>query len=89
MKMEFFIIYLFAVNMTAFIMMAVDKRRAKRHAWRIAEAHLFLSAILGGSIGAWAGMYVFHHKTKHVRFVVGMPLILFLQVVLTGILLSR
>lgn len=87
--MEFIIIYLLVVNVAAFIMMAVDKRRAKRHAWRIAEAHLFLSAILGGSIGAWAGMYVFRHKTKHIRFVVGMPLILFLQIVLIGVLLLR
>lgn len=87
--MEFIIIYLLVVNVAAFIMMAVDKRRAKRHAWRIAEAHLFLSAILGGSIGAWAGMYVFRHKTKHIRFVVGMPLIMFLQIVLIGVLLLR
>lgn len=87
--MEFIIIYLLVVNVAAFIMMAVDKRRAKRHAWRIAEAHLFLSAILGGSIGEWAGMYVFRHKTRHIHFVVGMPLILFLQIVLIGVLLLR
>ena len=66
--------YLVIINAAALLMMAEDKRRAKRHQWRVPEAALF-----GGSAGAWAGMYLFHHKTKHWYFVVGMPLILAAQ----------
>ncbi len=72
--------YLLAVNLVAFFMMWSDKRRAKREgASRIPEKSLFLSALLGGSIGAIAGMQIFRHKTKHRYFVVGMPVILILQ----------
>lgn len=59
--------------------MGEDKRRARKHLWRIPEKTLFLCSILGGSVGTWAGMYVFHHKTKHWYFVIGMPLLLVLQ----------
>ena len=59
--------------------MGIDKRKARKHAWRIPEKALFLCSLAGGSIGTWAGMYVFHHKTKHWYFVVGMPLILAVQ----------
>ena len=62
--------------------MAEDKRRAKRHGWRIPEKTLFLTALLGGSIGAWVGMYLCRHKTKHWYFVVGIPLILVVQLIL-------
>ena len=75
-------VYLLVMNLIGFALMGADKRRAKRHAWRIPEKTLFLAAILGGSFGAWAGMYVFHHKTKHRYFVVGMPLILAAQITL-------
>ena len=61
----FFLFYLVAVNIVAFALMGIDKKRAINHAWRIPEKTLFLSAILGGSIGAIAGMQVFRHKTKH------------------------
>lgn len=73
------VIYLIAVNITAFVMMGVDKRRAIRHEWRIPEARLFASALLGGGAGAVIGMYTFRHKTKHWYFVVGMPLIMILN----------
>ena len=69
--------------------MAMDKSRARKHQWRIPEKTLFLSAILGGSIGAIAGMYTFHHKTRHWYFVIGMPAILILQVVLAVRICSR
>ena len=62
--------------------MGTDKRRARRDAWRIKERTLFLSALLGGSLGAILGMRAFHHKTKHWYFVWGMPLILFAQVLI-------
>lgn len=71
--------YLIVMNITGFSIMGIDKQRAKRHAFRIPEKVLFLASILGGSIGTWAGMYVFRHKTRHWYFVVGMPAILLLQ----------
>lgn len=74
------IIYLLILNVVGFFLMGMDKRRAVKHQWRIPEKSLFLCSLLGGSIGTWAGMYAFHHKTKHWYFVVGMPLILFLQI---------
>ena len=70
--------YLVIINAAALLMMAEDKRRAKRHQWRVPEAALF-GAAAGRQRGAWAGMYLFHHKTKHWYFVVGMPLILAAQ----------
>ena len=76
------LIYLILVNITGFAMMGIDKSRAKRGAWRIPEKTLFLVSALGGSIGTWAGMYFFHHKTRHWYFVVGMPLILIVQIIL-------
>ncbi len=75
------LIYLAAVNLFGLIIMGVDKSRAKRRKWRIPEATLFLVAIIGGSIGSIAGMYLFRHKTKHWYFVVGMPVILVLQII--------
>lgn len=76
------LVYLILINIIAFALMGIDKRRAVQHKWRISEANLFLSALLGGSIGAIAGMQMFRHKTKHWYFVVGMPLILICQVVI-------
>ena len=74
--------YLMIINIVAFAMMGIDKRRAKRSAWRISEKALFLSALLGGSIGAICGMQLFRHKTKHWYFKYGMPAILIAQVAL-------
>ena len=74
--------YLLVMNLIGFALMGADKRRAKRHAWRIPEKTLFLAAILGGSLGTWTGMYAFRHKTKHWYFVVGMPVILAGQITL-------
>lgn len=66
-------------NFIALFLMGLDKRRARRQEWRIPEKTLFLSAILGGSVGAMAGMFLFRHKTKHPAFLIGMPGILILQ----------
>ena len=74
------IIYLVLINLAAFVLMGLDKRKAKKNLWRIPEKTLFLSAILVGSAGAISGMYVFHHKTRHWYFVIGMPLILVIQI---------
>lgn len=78
MKMLF--LYLAAINLAAFGLMAADKRRARKHRWRIPEHTLFAVALLGGSVGALAGMYLCRHKTRHWYFVVGMPLILAAQI---------
>ena len=73
------IIFLLCMNILGFALMYADKRRARRGQWRIQERTLFLVAIFGGSLGSIWGMWMFHHKTKHRYFVLGMPLILFLQ----------
>lgn len=73
------ICYLLLINIVAFALMGIDKRKARKHQWRISERTLFLSALLGGSVGALYGMHLFRHKTKHKRFVYGMPAILLLQ----------
>lgn len=80
--MKWFVLYVAAINLFGFIQMGIDKRRARRHAWRISEAQLFWAALLGGSIGSILGMYVFRHKTKHWYFVWGMPAILILQIII-------
>lgn len=73
------LIYWTIINLLGFSIMGIDKKKAIRGAYRISEKSLFLTSLFGGSIGTWAGMYVFRHKTKHWYFVVGMPLIFFLQ----------
>ena len=75
-------IYLILVNAIAFLLMLIDKQKAKKKKWRIPEATLMGSAAIGGSIGALAGMYTFRHKTKHPKFTVGVPVILVLQLIL-------
>ena len=77
-----FLIYLAIINLVGILVMATDKSRAIKGKWRIPEKSLFLVSLLGGSLGTWAGMYLFRHKTKHWYFVIGMPLILILQVAL-------
>lgn len=81
-------IYLIVVNIIGFAMMGIDKQRAIRGAWRISEASLFLTAIIGGSLGCILGMQKFRHKTKHWYFKYGMPSIFFLQI-MVFILLYR
>ncbi len=82
-------IYLIFMNLLAFLLMGLDKSKARRNQWRIPEKTLFLSAILGGSIGAILGMQVFRHKTKHASFRIGMPCILIVQLGLAVYILSR
>lgn len=75
--------YLLCMNIIGFFLMGIDKKKARNGAWRISEKCLFLTSIMGGSIGTWMGMYVFRHKTKHWYFVIGMPLILAVQIAIT------
>ena len=79
-------VYLLVINLAAFLMMGLDKLRAKHDRWRIPEKALFLSALLGGSLGSILGMQVFRHKTQHWYFRLGMPMILILQLALAGVL---
>lgn len=74
------ILYTCLMNLIGFMMMGIDKNRAKRGKWRIPEARLFAFSLLGGSLGTWAGMYLFRHKTKHWYFVIGMPMIFLLHI---------
>ena len=78
--MKYFLWYLLLLNAAAFILMLVDKRKARKNRWRIPERTLILSAALGGSIGALLGMYTFRHKTKHLKFTLGIPAILIAQI---------
>lgn len=79
--------YLVLVNGIAFFLMGYDKYKAVHHKWRVPEKGLFLPVLLGGGLGGTAGMYVFHHKTKHWYFKIGFPLILLLEVLAAGILI--
>ena len=71
--------YLVSLNLLTLIVYGTDKRKAKKNKWRIAEKTLILLAILGGFVGAWAGMRIFHHKTMHKKFKYGIPFIFCLQ----------
>ena len=71
--------YLLGINVLAFIIYGIDKYKARKAKWRISEATLLLLAVAGGSVGAWMGMRVWHHKTLHKKFRYGIPAILILQ----------
>lgn len=77
--MKYFIAYLLLINALGFVLMLVDKQKARKHRWRIPESTLMAVAALGGGIGSLAGMYLFRHKTKHPKFTVGIPAILVIQ----------
>lgn len=76
------LLYLIIINAAALLLMLVDKLNAKHGFWRIPEAVLMWAAIFGGSAGALSGMYLFRHKTRHIKFAVGLPLILLVQAAL-------
>ena len=74
--------YLLAINIVSFFLYGIDKYKAKKGKWRVSEATLLMMAVIGGSIGAWAGMRLWHHKTMHKKFKYGIPIIIILQVCL-------
>lgn len=88
MLFQILLVYLFIVNAAGFLLMLVDKIKAKKNAWRIPEATLFLVATLGGSLGSLLGMYTFRHKTKHISFTFGIPLILAAQIVIVILIMD-
>ena len=78
----YLIIYLIVINIVGFLAMLIDKKKAEKGKWRIKEGTLMMLTLLGGGIGTIAGMYTFRHKTKKLRFSIGFPVILILQIVL-------
>ena len=74
--------YLLFINIITFMMYGIDKLKAKKGKWRISEATLLMMAIVGGSIGARAGMQIWHHKTMHKKFQYGIPAIIIMQIAL-------
>lgn len=78
------LIYLLTINLVAFVLFGIDKWKAEKQKWRIPESTLLSLAALGGSIGAWIGMKVWHHKTLHKKFKYGVPAIFILQIALVG-----
>ena len=87
--MNILLIYLLAANIVTFVVFGIDKYKAKRGLWRIPEASLLTMAVIGGSIGAWLGTKVWHHKTRHKKFKYGIPLIIALQAALAVYLLTH
>lgn len=79
--MTYILVYLTLINLTAFLLFGIDKRKAIKQKYRIPERQLFLYAVLGGAAGALAGMRFFRHKTLHKKFVWGIPLLLAIQTV--------
>lgn len=81
------IIYLVLINTIAIILFGMDKKAAQSGVWRISERNLFLAAILGGAPGGLLAMYLFRHKTRKLKFVIGLPLIILLQLAVIYFLL--
>ncbi len=76
------ICYIVVINLVSFMMFGIDKYKARRGQWRISEATLLAVAAIGGSIGAWMGMKVWHHKTLHSKFRYGVPIMLLVHIAL-------
>lgn len=77
---KYIVIYFIVINLIGFLAMGIDKYKAKRNYWRIPEGTLMMLAVLGGGIGTISGIYVFRHKTKKMKFTVGMPTILISEI---------
>ena len=80
--LQIVLVYLAVINVATFFTYGIDKRKAKKSKWRIREAALLGLAVLGGSVGAWSGMKIWHHKTLHKKFRYGVPAIIILQLAL-------
>ena len=86
--MDIVLYYLLIINAAGALLMHIDKQKAIKNKWRIPEKILLGIAVLGGSLGCIAGMKLFRHKTKHLRFSVGLPVILCLQIIFAIILIG-
>ncbi|PAB60849.1 DUF1294 domain-containing protein [Anaeromicrobium sediminis] len=74
------ILYLLSINILAFLIMGIDKHKAKKNKWRIQEKTLFIYSLIGGVYGIFLGMKIFHHKTRKKKFSIGIPFILIINV---------
>ena len=86
--MKLLLYYLLIINAAGFLLMLVDKWKAKKNRWRVRESTLLIVSALGGSIGSLAGMYLFRHKTQHLKFTLGIPLILAAQCLIAVVLMA-
>lgn len=86
--MEHILYYLLAINLLGLVVMGADKSKAARHKWRISENSIFFIALIGGASGVGLGMLVFHHKTKHFKFTVGIPVFIILNAVVLWYILG-
>lgn len=75
------LLYVIGINITSFLLFAVDKYKAEHHLWRISEFSLLMVSFLGGGLGAYVAMNIFHHKTRHLKFRFLIPLFVLLQVI--------
>jgi len=89
MQMTTIIFFLIGINVLTFLVYGLDKWKAKQGRWRISEATLLTLAVIGGSIGALLGMQVWHHKTMHLKFKYGLPLILLAQIALIYLIIQK
>ena len=87
--MKTLLIYLIAVNIAAFAVMGADKYRAQRNKWRISESSIFALGLIGGGAGIYLGMKLFRHKTKHLEFTLGIPVIIILNAIALWYILQR
>jgi len=83
------LIYLAAVNIVAFVIMGIDKYKAQRHKWRISETSIFVVGLVGGGLGVLLGMGFFHHKTKHLKFILGIPVEVIMNIAMFVYLLQK
>ena len=87
--MKLLLYYLLIINAAGLLLMLVDKWKAKKNRWRVRESTLLLVAALGGSVGCLIGMYLFRHKTRHLKFTLGIPLILAAQCFVAILFMAR
>lgn len=87
--MRYLMYYLIIINIAAWIMYGLDKWKAKSGVWRIPERTLLLTALAGGSVGALAGMLLFHHKTRKPKFMIGVPVMFAAHCVIVGVIVHH
>lgn len=81
--MKYLLAYLVIINAAGVLIMLIDKQKAQKNLWRIPERSIMSIALSGGSIGVLLGMHIFRHKTKHLKFTIGVPMILAVQILIT------
>ena len=78
-----------AINIVAFILVAIDKWKSKHNKWRIRESSFFIIGLLGGGIGVYAGMIIFRHKTNHLKFTMGIPVLILINMASVYLLVTK